>query len=79
MSSMGKADSPALLATSREPLGIGGERVYRVPSLGVPADGADAGAVWASEAVRLLADRAAPRCRSSSRAWAWPATSENPI
>jgi predicted ATPase/DNA-binding CsgD family transcriptional regulator len=48
-----------LLATSREPLGIGGERVYRVPPLGTPAEGADAGAVWASEAVRLLADRAA--------------------
>jgi predicted ATPase/DNA-binding CsgD family transcriptional regulator len=49
----------ALLATSREPLGIGGERVYRVPSMGVPADGADAEAVWASEAVRLFEDRAA--------------------
>jgi predicted ATPase/DNA-binding CsgD family transcriptional regulator len=49
----------ALLATSREPLGIGGERVYRVPSLGVPADGDDSRAIWASEAVRLLADRAA--------------------
>jgi predicted ATPase/DNA-binding CsgD family transcriptional regulator len=49
----------ALLATSREPLGIGGERVYRVPSLVVPADGADAGAILAAEAVRLLADRAA--------------------
>jgi predicted ATPase/class 3 adenylate cyclase/DNA-binding CsgD family transcriptional regulator len=49
----------ALLATSREPLGIGGERVYRVPSLGVPAEGADAEEIWASEAVRLLADRAA--------------------
>jgi len=49
----------ALLATSREPLGIGGEYVYRVPSLGVPADGDDQDAVWASEAVRLLADRAA--------------------
>ena len=49
----------ALLATSREPLGIDGERVYRVPSLGIPADGADAGAIRASEAVRLLADRAA--------------------
>jgi predicted ATPase/DNA-binding CsgD family transcriptional regulator len=48
-----------LLATSREPLGIGGERVYRVPSLGVPAEGADVGVVRASEAVRLLADRAA--------------------
>jgi len=49
----------ALLATSREPLGIGGEYVYRVPSLAVPADGADAGAIRASEAVRLLEDRAA--------------------
>jgi predicted ATPase/DNA-binding CsgD family transcriptional regulator len=48
-----------LLATSREPLGIGGERVYRVPSMGVPAadDGPDA--IRACEAVRLLADRAA--------------------
>jgi predicted ATPase/DNA-binding CsgD family transcriptional regulator len=49
----------ALLATSREPLGIGGESVYRVPSLGLPGDGDDAGAIRASEAVRLLADRAA--------------------
>ena len=49
----------ALLATSREPLGIDGERVYRVPSLGVPAEGDDAAAVRASEAVRLLEDRAA--------------------
>jgi predicted ATPase/DNA-binding CsgD family transcriptional regulator len=49
----------ALLATSREPLGIGGEHVFRVPSLGVPADGDDPQAIWASEAVRLLADRAA--------------------
>ena len=44
----------ALLATSREPLGIGGERVYRVPSMGIPADGDDAEAVRASEAARLL-------------------------
>ena len=51
--------SLALLATSREPLGIGGERVYRVPSMRVPADGDDAGAIRASEAVRLLEDRAA--------------------
>jgi predicted ATPase/DNA-binding CsgD family transcriptional regulator len=48
----------ALLATSREPLGIDGERVYRVPSMGTPADGDDAGAIRASEAVRLLEDRA---------------------
>ena len=49
----------ALLATSREPLGIDGERVYRVPSMGIPADGDDAAAIRACEAVRLLADRAA--------------------
>jgi predicted ATPase/class 3 adenylate cyclase/DNA-binding CsgD family transcriptional regulator len=48
----------ALLATSREPLGIGGEWVYRVPSLGIPAEGDDPAEVWGSEAVRLLADRA---------------------
>ena len=47
-----------LLATSREPLGIGGERVYRVPSMGVPAEDADAEAIRASEAVRLFEDRA---------------------
>jgi predicted ATPase/DNA-binding CsgD family transcriptional regulator/class 3 adenylate cyclase len=49
----------ALLATSREPLGIGGERVYRVPSLGLPAEADDAAAIRDAEAVRLLADRAA--------------------
>jgi predicted ATPase/DNA-binding CsgD family transcriptional regulator len=49
----------ALLATSREPLGIGGEYVFRVPSLGVPADGDDAATIRASEAVQLLEDRAA--------------------
>ena len=57
----------ALLATSREPLGTGGERVYRVPSMRVPADGADAAAVRASEAVRLLADRAA--AQGATLAW----------
>ena len=48
-----------LLATSREPLGIDGERVYRVPSLGVPAENADGAEIRGSEAARLLADRAA--------------------
>jgi predicted ATPase/DNA-binding CsgD family transcriptional regulator len=47
-----------LLATSREPLGIGGERVYRVPSMGVPVDGDDIDAIRSSEAVRLFTDRA---------------------
>ena len=61
----------ALLATSREPLGIDGERVYRVPSMGVPADGDDAGAIRASEAVRLLEDRAA--AQGVPLAWDEPA------
>jgi len=49
----------ALLATSREPLGISGEQVHRVPSMRTPADGDDAAAIRASEAVRLFEDRAA--------------------
>jgi predicted ATPase/DNA-binding CsgD family transcriptional regulator len=48
----------ALLATSREPLRISGERLYRVPSLSVPVDGADSGTIRTAEAVRLLEDRA---------------------
>src|SRR5215471_9932085 len=48
----------ALLATSREPLGIDGECVRRVPSLGTPAEGDDAEVIRGSEAVRLLEDRA---------------------
>jgi non-specific serine/threonine protein kinase len=48
----------ALLTTSREPLGIDGERVYRVPSMGVPADGQDTDGIRSSEAVRLFTDRA---------------------
>jgi predicted ATPase/class 3 adenylate cyclase len=43
-----------LLATSREPLGIGGEAIYRVPSLSLPGPG-DAGS---SDAVALFVDRA---------------------
>jgi len=61
----------ALLATSREPLGIDGERVYRVPSMGIPADGDDAGAIRACEAVRLFADRAA--AQGVRLAWDEPA------
>src|SRR5215469_8571506 len=49
----------ALLATSREPLGIEGERVYRVPSMSTPGDGDGPATIRAAEAVRLLADRAA--------------------
>ena len=56
---LGECRALRILATSREPLGIDGEHVYRVPSMGTPADGADPETIWASEAVRLLADRAA--------------------
>ena len=49
-----------LLATSREPLGIGGETIYRVPSLSLPeTDDPEPGTAEASEAVALFVDRAA--------------------
>jgi predicted ATPase/class 3 adenylate cyclase len=48
-----------ILATSREPLGIDGERVHRIPSLGMPTDDDDSDTVRETEAVRLLIDRAA--------------------
>jgi predicted ATPase len=48
-----------LLATSREPLGIGGEIIYRVPSLSLPGPGQpDLAAAESSDAVALFADRA---------------------
>ena len=50
-----------LLATSREPLGVAGEHVYRVSPLTVPAAGRLAGGEQAladCEAVRLFLDRA---------------------
>jgi len=43
-----------LLVTSREPLGISGETIYRVPSLTLPADGEDPAS---SDAVALFLDR----------------------
>ncbi|MDQ1355840.1 MAG: hypothetical protein QOG44_213 [Acidimicrobiaceae bacterium] len=47
-----------LIATSREPLGIGGEHVFRVPSLSVPGPDDDPSALAGSEAVRLFVERA---------------------
>ena len=48
-----------LIATSREPLGIAGETVYRVPPLSLPPDGDDSeAAARSSDAAGLLADRA---------------------
>ena len=47
-----------ILATSREPLAIEGEHLYRVPSLFVPPSSADPDGLLACDAVRLFADRA---------------------
>ena len=47
-----------LLTTSREPLGIDGEQVYRVPSMVTPAEGDGVDVIRSAEAVRLFADRA---------------------
>jgi hypothetical protein len=49
-----------VLATSREPLGVGGERIFPVPPLSVPETSSLAGVeeVAGYEAVRLFVDRA---------------------
>jgi predicted ATPase/transcriptional regulator with XRE-family HTH domain len=48
-----------LVATSREPLGIGGEVIYRVPPLSLPGPGeSGVAAAASSDAVALFADRA---------------------
>jgi non-specific serine/threonine protein kinase len=48
-----------LLVTSREPLGVDGETLFAVPTLGVPGHGVrTAAAANQSEAVRLFRDRA---------------------
>ncbi len=51
-------DELCILATSREPLGVAGERIYPLGPMTVPAAGSSDAVVEASEAVRLLADRA---------------------
>jgi predicted ATPase len=48
-----------ILATSREALGIEGERLVPVPPLATPDVGADLAAITGAEAVRLFSDRAA--------------------
>ena len=66
-----------LLATSREPLGIGGETIYRVPSLSLPSPGEEGPPAPGSfDAVALFAERARAQGRASpwtsprGRAWA---------
>ena len=46
-----------LVATSREPLGVGGETIYRVPSLSLPGPD-DADPAGSGDAVALFVDRA---------------------
>lgn len=49
-----------ILATSRQPLGVGGELIWQVPSLPlpVPSDECEPGSLAGGAAVRLFADRA---------------------
>jgi len=47
-----------LVATSREPLGIGGETIYRVPPMSLPGSGGSLPAAASSDAVALLVERA---------------------
>ena len=47
-----------LIATSREPLGVDGERVFRVPSLDIPAQDASLVEVTAASGVELFVARA---------------------
>jgi predicted ATPase/class 3 adenylate cyclase len=48
-----------ILATSREGLGIEGERLVPIPPLAIPCSDADLDTVMTAEAVRLFAERAA--------------------
>ncbi len=54
-----KTEHVKVLATSREPLGITGESLFRVPSLGVPLEGDDLDplTMMGYEAVRLFMER----------------------
>jgi predicted ATPase len=58
---LGACPNLKILATSREPLGIVGETIWRVPSLSVPVSepGPKLGRIAGAEAVQLFVDRAA--------------------
>ncbi|MEU4290238.1 BTAD domain-containing putative transcriptional regulator [Kribbella sp. NPDC026596] len=55
---LGECRRLRILATSREPLGITGEALWRVAPLALPAGDTDPGEIESSPAVRLLRDRA---------------------
>ena len=54
---LGGTDSTTIVATSREGLGVGGEQIYPVRSLSLPATD-DLPAVLSAESVRVFVDRA---------------------
>lgn len=54
-----RAPRASVVVTSREPLGVPGEQVWRIPSLAVPDEGALPEVVRASPAVALFVARAA--------------------
>ena len=56
---MDGAPGLCLLTTTREPLGLPGERVFALAPLGLPEAGGDVAAVVRSDAGRLFVDRAA--------------------
>jgi predicted ATPase/DNA-binding SARP family transcriptional activator len=56
---LASAPDVRILATSREPLGVTGETLAPVPSLQLPAPGADMVELAGNPAIRLFADRAA--------------------
>ena len=55
---LGMTERVRVLATSREPLRIGGEALYRVPPLDVPEEAASLDQLLEATAVALFADRA---------------------
>ncbi|PSL52260.1 putative ATPase [Saccharothrix carnea] len=55
---LGECRHLRILATSREPLGITGEALWRAAPLVLPAEDADPAGIESSPAVRLLLDRA---------------------
>ncbi len=55
------SETLALLVTSRQPLAIDGEQVHQLAPMGVPEQDAGPAAIVASEAVRLLSERATGR------------------
>ncbi len=56
---LGDAPEVHIVVTSREPLGLDGEQVRRVQSLGVPTAGSAPDEAAATAAVRLFVERAA--------------------